>query len=80
MPIFAIVEATNCLTMPEHSTDTYKVAADSAEHHAISEAMKGARAGDVLCRVPDGDGFKFSTAPKGPKMLREVHGSAYVLQ
>ena len=78
--IFAIVEATNCLTMPEGSMGTYKVAAGSAEQAKLVAAMKGARPWphDVLVRKGEGDSVVYSTAPRGPKSLREEKGEAYV--
>lgn len=63
VPIFAIVEATNALCMPEGSTDSFVVASGSDQLKAIQEAMKSAKRGDVLVKEADG---KFSAKPKGP--------------
>lgn len=62
VPIFAIVEASNCLEMPPGSTESFTVTSGSAEHKAIQEAMKTARPGDVICR----EGAGFVTKPLGP--------------
>lgn len=63
VPIFAIVEATTTLAMPEGSTESYAVASGSPEHLAIQEAMKGAAPGEVL--VKEGEA-SFVLKPKGP--------------
>jgi len=63
VPIFAIVEATNALCMPEGSTESFKVASGSDELKAIQEAMKDAKLGDVLVKEAGG---KFSAKPVGP--------------
>eukprot|EP00746_Dinoflagellata_sp_MGD_P032151 gnl/MRDRNA2_/MRDRNA2_176530_c0_seq1.p1 gnl/MRDRNA2_/MRDRNA2_176530_c0~~gnl/MRDRNA2_/MRDRNA2_176530_c0_seq1.p1 ORF type:complete len:174 (+),score=44.71 gnl/MRDRNA2_/MRDRNA2_176530_c0_seq1:56-523(+) len=63
VPIFAIVEATNALSMPDGSTDSFQVSSGSDEHKAIQEAMKDAKLGDVLVKEAGG---KFSVKPKGP--------------
>lgn len=78
--IFAIVEATNCLTMPEGSMATYKVGAGTEEHKRLTAAMKAAKPWpeDVLIRTGEGDAVAFTTAPRGPKSLREEKGEAYV--
>eukprot|EP00041_Stephanoeca_diplocostata_P026284 m.705261 g.705261 ORF g.705261 m.705261 type:complete len:272 (+) comp22926_c0_seq9:67-882(+) len=75
--IFSIVEATNCLVMPEGSTGTYNVSSGSKEHKKITEAMKQAKLGDVLTKTGEGDAATFHTQARGPQSLREKHGSAY---
>ena len=50
VPIFAIVEATNALSMPEGSTDSFVVTAGSAEHKAIVAAKGKAMPGTVLAK------------------------------
>lgn len=77
VPVFAIVECTNCLTMPEGSTKTYNVASGSEDHLKIIETMKSSNPGDVLCKTGEGKDATFTTTAMGPKSLREVHGSAY---
>jgi hypothetical protein len=78
--IFAIVEATNCLTMPANSMATYHVGAGTPEQASLVAAMKEAKPWphDVLIRTGEGDAVAFSTAPRGPKTLREEKGEAYV--
>lgn len=67
VPIFAIVEANNCLEMPAGSTDSYCVGSGSPEHLAIQEAMKSAKLGEVICR----DGTSFVARPLGPGFSRK---------
>jgi len=54
VPIFSIVEATTTPAMPEGSTDSIVVQAQSPEHLAMLEAMKTAELGSVLCKNADG--------------------------
>eukprot|EP00656_Telonema_subtile_P000103 TRINITY_DN10046_c0_g1_i2.p1 TRINITY_DN10046_c0_g1~~TRINITY_DN10046_c0_g1_i2.p1 ORF type:complete len:200 (-),score=47.50 TRINITY_DN10046_c0_g1_i2:199-798(-) len=54
VPIFSIVEATTTPCMPEGSTASFVVKADSDEYAAMREAMKGAQIGAVLCKQADG--------------------------
>ena len=70
VPIFAIVEATNTLAMPEGSTRSYAVKAGSEQHKCIVEAMRTAKRGDVICCTTKVSGstmsLTYSTKPKGP--------------
>jgi len=54
VPIFSIVEATSTPAMPEGSTASFVVQAQSAEHLAMLEAMSTAELGSVLCKNADG--------------------------
>jgi len=54
VPIFSIVEASTTPCMPKGSTASFVVKANSAEHQAMVDGMKGAQLGSVLCKHPDG--------------------------
>jgi len=54
VPIFSIVEASTTPCMPEGSTASIVVKANSEEHKAMLDGMKGAKLGSVLCKHPDG--------------------------
>lgn len=65
VPIFSIVECTNCLAMPEGSTPSYAVPSPGPEIAAMQTAMQSASLGHVLCREP-GDEIRYTTRPMGP--------------
>jgi len=63
VPIFAIVECTKVPGMPEGSTETMTIKANSAEHRAIQAAMANAKPGDVICKTLDGCTVVYDTKP-----------------